>query len=152
MTAGAMIGILGFFSLSGKIVLGYLSDKISIRYVMMIALALASASMLFLFLAEPISGAWLFIIFWGFCECGIIALQPILVANTFERAIVGKMLGIFAIFTVFPQILGPSLTGYVFDMTGNYNLALFAFIILYLISLVLVFFLGFSKRSPIKAG
>jgi MFS transporter, OFA family, oxalate/formate antiporter len=150
-TAGTMIGILGFFSLSGKIVLGYLSDRMSVRYVMMIALALASASMAFLFLAESISGAWLFIIFWGFWECGIIALQPILVAGTFDKAIVGKMLGLFTMFTVFPQILGPAFTGYIYDVTGSYNLALFVFIACYLASLVMVFFLGFPRRSAVTA-
>jgi MFS transporter, OFA family, oxalate/formate antiporter len=152
MTAGTMIGILGFFSFNGKIVLGYLSDKISLRYVMMIALGLSSASMLFLILAEPISGAWMFIIFWGFWECGIMALQPILIANTFNRAIVGKMLGIFSMFTVVPQIIGPSLTGYIFDVTGSYNLALYIFIIFYLISLVMVFFVGNTKRSSVRTA
>ena len=151
MTAGTMIGILGLFSLSGKIVLGYLADKISVRYVMMIALVLAAASILPLILAEPNLGAWLFIVFWGFWECGIIALQPVLVANTFNRAMVGKMLGIFTVFTVFPQLIGPAFMGYVYDITGSYNLALFVLIVFYLASLVLVFFTGsptnlFTKR------
>jgi sugar phosphate permease len=149
MLAGTMLGILGLFSLSGKIALGYLSDKISVRYIMMVALALAAASILPLILAEPVFGAWLFIVFWGFWECGIIALQPVLVANTFNRAIIGKMLGIFTLFTVFPQLIGPAFMGYVFDITGSYNLALFVLIVFYLASLVMVFLIGTSKRGPI---
>jgi sugar phosphate permease len=140
MTAGAMMGILGLFSLSGKIVLGYLSDRITVRYVMIVALALAAASILPLFWAEPVTGAWLFIAFWGFWECGVIALQPILVATLFDISITGKMLGIFSLFTVVSQLMGPTFMGYVHDITGNYDLALLVFIIFYVMSLILVFF------------
>jgi MFS family permease len=140
MTAGTMIGVLGLFSLSGKVVLGYLSDRISIRYVMMIALALAAIGIVPLFWSESTWGAWLFIIFWGFWECGVIALQPILVATLFDRAIIGKMLGIFSIFSVFSQLIGPPFMGYIHDITGDYNLALCTFIVFYVVSLVLVFF------------
>jgi MFS family permease len=140
ITAGTMLGILGLFSLSGKVVLGYLSDRISVRYVMMIALTLAAVSILPLFWAEPTLGGWLFIVFWGFWECGVIALLPILVATLFDRAIIGRMLGIFTMFSVLSQLIGPPFTGYIHDITGDYNLALLTFIVLYIISLVLVFF------------
>jgi sugar phosphate permease len=147
MTAGTMLGILGLFSLGGKIVLGYLSDRISVRYVMMIALAFAALSIFPLFWAEPTQGAWLFIVFWGFWECGVIALQPILVATLFDRAITGKMLGLFAMFSVISQLMGPTFMGYIYDITGNYNLALSAFVVFYVISLVLVLFTRPPKRT-----
>lgn len=149
ITAGSMISILGLLSLSGKIVLGYLSDKMPVSSIMMIALGLAAASTCLLYLDNATLGAWLFVIIWGFWECGIIALQPAMVANTFDQAIIGKMLGIFTLFTVFPQLIGPAFMGYVFDITGNYNLALFSIIVLYLISLVMVFFTKFSNSSPV---
>jgi sugar phosphate permease len=145
VTAGTMLGVLGLFSLSGKIALGYLSDKMSVRHVMMIALVLAAASIFPLIFAEPTVGAWLFIIFWGFWECGVVALQPIMIAKTFNRAIIGRMLGILTAFTVFPQLIGPAFMGYVFDITGSYNLALFVIVIFYLASLVMVFFTGAPK-------
>jgi cyanate permease len=144
-TAGTMLGVLGLFSLSGKVVLGFLSDRISVRSIMMIALAFAAVSILPLFLAEPTWGAWLFIIFWGFWECGVIALQPILVATLFDRAIIGKMLGIFTLFSVLPQLIGPPFMGYIHDITEDYNVALFAFIGCYIVSLILVFFTHPSK-------
>jgi MFS family permease len=140
MTAGTMIGILGLLSLSGKIALGYLSDRISVRYVMIIGLALAALSILPLFWTELSWGAWVFIVFWGFWECGVIALQPLLVASLFDRAIIGKMLGIFNIFMVIPQLIGAPFMGYIFDITGSYNWALSVFVVFYIISAVLVFF------------
>jgi sugar phosphate permease len=148
VTAGTMMSILGLFSLSGKIVLGYLSDRIPVKYVMMIALGVAAISVLFLILiADPAWSAWTFIVVWGFWECGVIALQPVLVAGAFDRAIVGRMLGIFSVFTVLPQLVGPAFMGYVFDTTGNYNLSLFLIIALYLASLIMVFFIR-APRSP----
>ncbi len=145
MTAGMMMGMLGLFSLSGKIVLGYLSDRFTVRHVMMLALALAAVSILPLFIAEPSTGAWLFIGFWGFWECGVVALLPVLVATLFDKSVTGKMLGIFSLFTVTSQLIGPTFTGYVHDITGNYNLALIIFIIFYILSLTLVFFTRLPK-------
>ncbi|MFC1970864.1 MFS transporter [Chloroflexota bacterium] len=139
MTAGTMIGILGFFSLSGKVTLGYLSDRISVRYVMMIALVLAAVSILLLFWDEQTWGAWLFIVIWGFWECGVVALQPVLVASLFDRAIIGKMLGIFIIFSSLSQMIGPPFMGYIFDISGSYNQALFVFVVFYIVSAVLAF-------------
>ena len=139
MTAGTMVGILGLFSLSGKVVLGYLSDRISLRYVMIAALVLAAIFISPLLFTASTWGAWLFIILWGFWECGIIALQPVLVATLFDKAIIGKMLGIFSIFSVFAQLIGPPFMGYVHDITGDYNLALSTFIICYVISGLLIF-------------
>jgi predicted MFS family arabinose efflux permease len=150
VTAGTMMSILGLVSMSGKIALGYLSDRIPVRYIMMIALAIGAASIFLLFLNEANLGAWLFVLTWGFWECGIIALQPVMVANTFDKAVIGKMLGIFTLFTVFPQFIGPAFMGYVFDITGNYNLALFVIAAFYLISLAMAFFTGFARRSPAK--
>ncbi len=150
VAAGTMIGILGLFSLSGKIVLGYLSDRISVRYVMMIALSLAAVSVVPLFWAQLTWGAWLFIVFWGFWECGVIALQPVLVASLFEKAVIGRMLGIFTIFSVLPQVIGSPFMGYVFDITGSYNLALFTFIAFYILSVLLVFFSRSPKSIPVS--
>ena len=140
MTAGTMMGIIGLFSLTGKVVLGYLSDRIPVRYVMMGALALAAVAILSLFLVGSTLGGWLFVVVWGFSECGVIALLPVLVMSCFDRAIIGKMLGIFTMCSVFAQLLSSPFTGYSFDITGNYNLALFVFIAFYIVSLVLIFF------------
>jgi hypothetical protein len=49
------------------------------------------------------------------------------------------MLGIFSIFSVIPQLIGAPYTGYIFDITGSYNTALFTFVIFYFMSAVLVF-------------
>lgn len=147
MTAGTMIGILGLFSLSGKVVLGYLSDRISVRYIMIIALIVAGISISLLFRADIIWISWLFIVFWGFWECGVIALQPLLVSSFFDRRTIGKMLGIFSIFSVIPQLIGAPYTGYIFDITGNYNAALFTFVIFYFMSAVLVFLARLPKLT-----
>ncbi|MBN1188547.1 MAG: MFS transporter [Dehalococcoidales bacterium] len=145
ITVGTMIGVLGLFSLAGKIALGYVSDRISIKCVTIIALVLGAAAVAPLFMEEKMWGGWLFIVFWGFWECGVVALLPILVASYFDRSIVGKMLGIFSIFSVIPQLAGPAFTGYIFDITGSYHMALFSFIGCYIISAALIFFTRPSK-------
>jgi MFS family permease len=147
LTAGTMIGVLGLFSLSGKVVLGYLSDSMPVRRVMMIALGIAAVAVLPLFAPILTWQAWLFIGFWGFWECSVIALQPVLVASLFDKAVIGKMLGIFTIFSVVPQLVGGPFTGYVFDITGSYNLALFTFIAFYIVSAALVFLARPRKQA-----
>ena len=58
----------------------------------------------------------------------------------YRRAIIGRMLGIFMMCTSFSQLVGPSFMGYNFDITGNYNLTLFIFIAVLIVSLPLAFF------------
>jgi MFS-type transporter involved in bile tolerance (Atg22 family) len=70
------------------------------------------------------------------------------VATLFDKAIIGKMLGIFSIFSVLSQLVGPPFMGYMHDITGNYNPALFTFIVFYIISLVLVFFTRPAGPAP----
>ncbi|MBA7689620.1 L-lactate transporter [subsurface metagenome] len=140
MTAGTMAGIIALFSIIGKLVLGYLSDRIPMKYVMMGALALAAVAISLLFLVGPTWIVWLFVVLFGFSGCALVALLPILVGSCFNMAIIGRMLGIFAMFTSLASLLGPPFMGYSFDITGNYNLALFVFIICFIVSLPLVFF------------
>ena len=80
----------------------------------------------------------------------MIALQPVLVASLFEKAVIGRMLGIFTIFSVLPQVIGSPYMGYVFDITGSYNLALFTFIAFYILSVLLVFFSRSPKSIPVS--
>ncbi len=141
MTAGTMVGTLGLFSLIGKLVFGYLSDRIPVRRVMMGALVLAAVAISPLFLGEPTWVVWLFVVFWGFSECGVVALLPILVGRCFSKEIMGKMLGIFMMFLSLANLVAPPFMGYTFDITGSYSLALRVCIAALIGSVALVFFI-----------
>ncbi len=80
----------------------------------------------------------------------MIALQPILVGSLYDRAIIGKMLGIFSMFTALPNLMGPPFMGYIFDITGSYNLALLVIAVFYIVSLVLVFFIRLPRRTILQ--
>ena len=141
VTASTMVSIIGLFSFTGKIALGYLSDRLPVRYVMMGTFALEAVAILLLLLVKSAMIGWLFVLLWGFTMGGMFGLLPLLVGKYFSREIIGKMLGIFAICSSIGHLLGSPFMGYSFDLTGSYNLALFVFAALHVLSLVLVFFI-----------
>jgi sugar phosphate permease len=140
MSAGIMIGIVGLFSLVGKLVLGYLSDRMPVRYVVMGTLVLAIVAISLLLLEGPIWILWLFVVLWGFSGPGLVGLLTILAGSCSGRAMMGRMLGIFYIFMSIGYLLGPSLMGYCFDITGSYNLGILIFNIVLIVALPLAYF------------
>ena len=69
----------------------------------------------------------------------MVILLTVLVASCFNKAVIGRMLGIFTMCEAFGVLVGTSFMGYSFDITGGYNLALLIIISLFIVSLPLVF-------------
>jgi sugar phosphate permease len=107
--------------LPGKLLLGYLVDRIRLRH----ALAwnfvlLAGASVLFPFLgASPIL-MWLFIVIHGFAWGAQQVLTPMTIAACFGVRHMGAIFGT-VLLVLFPAQLGPWYAGRLFDQTGRYD-------------------------------
>lgn len=140
MTAGTMVGIIGLVGIIGKLVLGYLSGHISVRYVVMGALTLTVVAISLLLLAKSDWITWSFAVLFGFAGPGIVGVLSVLQASYFSRAIIGRILGIYAMCTGLSGLVGSSFMGYSFDITRSYNLGLFVCAAVFILSVPLTFF------------
>ncbi len=123
ITAGTLMGIVGLFSLIGKLVLGFLTEKIPVRYVMAGSIGLKAIS-LFILLIGPTWIVWPFVMVYGFSMGGTTGIMALLVANIFEVSSIGRILGSLTLFSSLSHTFSPPVAGYIFDATGNYDLAL----------------------------
>jgi MFS transporter, OFA family, oxalate/formate antiporter len=124
--AGSAVGILAIFNAAGRIVWGWLSDKLG-RSKSMFLMFLLQGGMMFVLmkmgstpLLLAIAAAWV-----GFNFGGNFALFPSATADFFGTKNIGVNYGfVFTSYGV-AGIVGPILGGQVFDITGSY---LYAFI------------------------
>lgn len=138
--AGAAVGILAIFNAAGRILWGWISDKIGRRYAMLTMFILQGFMMLILIkmggssASLAIAAAWV-----GFNFGGNFALFPSATADFFGTKNLGVNYGL--VFTSYglAGIIGPIIGGTVFDITGSYVHAFTLAGVLCLIAVVLSF-------------
>ena len=135
MVLGSITGV----SILGRVGTGYLSDRVSVRYITITLFLLQTVGLVLL--AATSSMVWLFAILFGLSLGGMAALEPLLVGRYFGLASFGKIIGSFWAVTTVGWAAGPTITGYIFDITGSYTPALLAFIITSLLAAALMLFL-----------
>ena len=80
---------------------------------------------------------YLFAVLYGIAYGGVMPLQTLLTGELFGLKYLGVILAFLTLFGTFGGAVGPTLAGYIFDITGSYNLAFIICIILGGISLFL---------------
>jgi MFS family permease len=119
-------------------VLGGAADKIGNKQVCVIGLMLASAM---LFWLVSVTEVWMFYLFVGVFGIGYgvcFTSESPLVAWLFGVSSHGLLLGIISFGFTIGAAIGPLLTGYIFDVTGSYQVAFLTFAALSAVGLILM--------------
>jgi len=135
-------------SLSGRVLAGYISDKVPARYVAAAMFLMVTAGITILIITtSTMTTAILFALVYGFALGGVAALLPILVSQCFGSDSFGSIYGGLMAVTTIGFGAGPLLSGYVFDVTGSYNMAFLGFVFIALLAAGLMFLVR-SPRPP----
>ena len=143
--ADSLISVVGAVSIAGRLVMGFAGDKIGNRRAVTICLLVLVAGLIWVQFAQELWMLYLFVTLYGFNHGGIITVISPAIAELFGTRAQGSLLGIVISIGMTISATGPLLAGYIFDVTGGYNLA-------FLIMLALAsigFVLSFTLR-PIK--
>ncbi len=124
MTAATALGLVGGASVGGRIVLGSLSDRIGRKAALLISCLLMAIGMLWLLKARQPGQFYLFSAIFGFGYGSGIPLFPAIVGDWFGIRFHGGIFGMLSIGAGIGGALGPFLAGYIFDVTGEYNIAI----------------------------
>lgn len=122
-TAANIMAVTGVLQSMGGIVLGIAADKIGSKRVIAISLILVSAA---LFWLVPITTAIVFYLFgivYSFGIGGGTAMESTATAELFGMKSHGVILGAISFGFTVGAAVGPLVTGYLFDLTGSYQLA-----------------------------
>jgi len=140
-TAGeavAAVGVVGLFSAVGKLLFGYLCDRIDPKYAVAISYALVACSLIAMIQASSMAHVWVYAALMGLGMGGWAPNLAMLAANYFGLKHFGTVLGAFHMFFLGGEAFGPLLAGFVYDQTGSYWQILTVFTGLCLVSIPLI--------------
>lgn len=149
VNAANVLAIIGVTGIAGRLFMGSASDKIDIKSSIIFVFIVASIILLWLQLAQELWMFYLFAIIFGFAYGGLSALQPLLIARYFGLSSLGIILGTLSFSFTTGGAAGVFLAGYMFDITGNYQLAFLVCASLGFVGLILTAFLKPIKDTQI---
>ena len=146
-TAATVVSTYGAVSMGGRLVMGFLGDRLGHKRTMVICLIIAVVGMAWLQAADELWKLYLFAAVYGFSHGGFFTLISPLIAGLFGTRSQGSLLGIVILSGTVGGSIGMTLSGYIFDVTGSYAIA---FIIL--LGLVIFGLVNMLLIKPIVRG
>jgi len=148
--AAVILATMGGLSTVGRIIIGGVGDRIGTKLALIIGFGLFSLALFWLLVAKELWMLYLFAIVFGFGYGGIAALISPSVAELFGLSSHGAILGVIIGSIQTTEGIGPVVAGYIFDVTGSYQLAFLMCALASVIGLGLVSCLPSARRG--KAG
>jgi MFS family permease len=139
--AAFVLSTIGGASILGRLVMGTANDKIGGKYSLMTCFIILIVSFVLLQFTGSPWMMFLFAFIYGFAHGGFFTVMSPMIAEFFGMGSHGQLFGIVLFFGTMGGAIGPMLTGYLFDITGAYQMAfivLTAFAIVGLIPIMLL--------------
>ena len=121
--AANILAIIGGATIVGKVALGSAADRIGNKYIFAISFIMMSASSFWLVPATKVWMLYPFAVVFGFAWSGLATAQSPLVAGLFGLSSHGLIFGVMSLGLTIGGAVGPFLTGYIFDVTGSYQVS-----------------------------
>ncbi|MFC1901868.1 MFS transporter [Chloroflexota bacterium] len=122
-SAASILATIAAAALAGGIVLGSVADRIGNRRTFVICFILMTAALFWLLAARELWMLYLFAAVLGFSGGGTATLESTLTAELFGMRSHGLNLGVISGGFTIGAAIGPLITGYIFDVSGSYQLA-----------------------------
>jgi MFS family permease len=146
-TAASILSTIGALAIVGNYVLGGLTDRIGGRKVFIIGCFVMSASLFWLVFSTDVWMLYLFAVTLGF-SLGMGVAESPMIAGLFGLGSHGLLLGMAHFAFTLGAATGPFVTGYIFDMTGSYQVAFLVCAAFGILALVLAVMI----KPAIRAG
>ncbi len=135
--AASIASIVAGGSVIGRLSMGFVSDKVGGRLLLVGCISLAALALLWLLFAKEIWMLYVFAVIFGLAYGGIVILLTVVTAGLFGLSSLGMILGSLALFSTAGEALGAPLAGSIFDITGSYSLAFLISVIICGLAIIL---------------
>jgi len=135
--AASITSIIAGISIIGRLSMGFISDKIGGRLVLIAYIFLAALALIWLLFARETWMLYVFAVMFGLAFGGVILLETVITAELFGLSSLGVILGSLILFATIGAALGPLLAGSIFDITGSYSLAFLISVIISALAIIL---------------
>ncbi|MDP6549880.1 MAG: MFS transporter [Dehalococcoidia bacterium] len=121
---GPAVAVISVMSASGAVstlVLGFISDRVAPKRLMVMATLMPAFSMTVLITADSPAEAYLFAMIQGVATTGVNTLSPLVWASFYGRASLGSIYGVSRASQVVGFATGALISGVIYDATGSYQ-------------------------------
>ncbi len=148
--AARIISLILTVSIAGRLLMGWLADRIAKKYVMLLIYLLIASAIPVLFFADTPGAMYLFAIIFGLGLGGEYLIIPLIAGELFGVRVLGRLLGVVLTADGVAEALSPLFVGYLRDRTESYHLGFVALICMALIGFAAVSLLP-KKRVEAEA-
>jgi MFS family permease len=145
--AANILAAVGVVSIIGKLVLGTTADRIGHKQALIVSFILLVVALFWLAAATNLWALFAFAIVFGFAYGGSATSSISLVALLFGVKSLGLILALVNIGFTTGAAMGPLMAGYIFDITGSYQIAFIVSAIVGIIGLILTVLLAPTKKT-----
>lgn len=139
--AATIVGAIGGFSIIGRLGMGFISDRLGNKVAFIIALSLLVIALVWLQFAREVWMLYLFAAIYGIAHGAFFTLFSPMVAELFGIRSLGTILGVVFAVGIGGTAISPLLAGYIFDITGSYQIIFLILLALSIIAIILILFL-----------
>lgn len=133
-------------SIIGRLLMGWLADKIQKKNVMILVYALVAISIPLLFAADNAGVVYVFAVIFGIALGGDYMIIPLMAAELFGVKVMGRVMGIIISADGLGEAFGPMIAAWLRDKSGSYVYGFSALIILAIIGTIAVAMLPAEKK------
>ncbi len=135
-------------SIIGRLLMGWLADKIQKKYVMILIYALVTISIPLLFAAKTTGVIYVFALFFGMALGGDYMIIPLMAAELFGVKVMGRVMGLIIAADGLGEAFAPMLAAWLRDKSGSYANGFSALILLAFIGTIAISMLPGKKQQP----
>lgn len=146
--AAYILSTIASLGVVGKLLFGWISDRIDKRLALWIAISLQSVGMFFIIHVTSYPMLMLAGGIFGLGMGGIVPIWGTLLGSTFGRLSYGRVMGLMSPVMVPVHILGVPFAGWAYDTWGSYERAFWIFLVSYGVAAVSLAFLRIPAVEP----
>jgi MFS family permease len=143
--AAAIISLVLFSSLGGRLLMGWLADLMPRKYVMILIYMIVASVIPFLLMPDFTGRIYIFAVIFGLGLGGDYMIIPLMAGDLFGVRALGRVMGIILVADGVAEASFPMLLGKMYDTAGSYRLGFIVLICVALTGALIVSFLPKKK-------
>jgi MFS family permease len=151
LASAGILAVIGAANVFGRVIMGGIGDRFHHKPLFTGVLILLLVSCCWLAFSRQLWGLYLFGIIFGLSYGGSATLQSLVMVDLFGLASLGVLIGNLNLGVFVGGSFGPVISGYLFDLTGSYQLPFLICIFAAVVTLILIFCLTPIKRKKKSA-
>jgi MFS family permease len=151
-TAASVMATVGAINVLGRLAFGLVGDKLGSLPTYLLGFVVILGSLIWLIFMRDIWMFYAFAVLWGFSAGGMGTVQTPITAELFGVKSLGAIFGVCGLGVMTGGSLGPVITGYLFDVFGNYQIAFLTCAIFVVAGIVLNLWLTRYKKQLTQKG